>query len=113
LPDFTLDCFGAELINAGLPLERLQALVEHRHLEASVRLEIARAAWTRAVLIGDHRHGVVLATHFAELDPKLAKPLRVSGTLAAAAPLRSFLEFLLSGRPIPSLPSDQEPPCLV
>jgi len=50
-----------------LPLDRLQTLVEDSDLEATVRLEIARAVWTRAVLIGDHGYGIAIAAPLAKL----------------------------------------------
>jgi len=96
IPEYTLDCCGARLINFGLPLNRLQALVENADLEVSVRLEIARTAWTRAVLIGDHRHGVAIAGRLADLDRKLAGPLRrYADETSDADRARTALDILL------------------
>ncbi len=75
-PDYILDCVGARLVNFGLPLESLEELVGRPDIKASVRTEIGRAAWTRAVLLGDHLHGVSIAGLLAPLDPELARPLR-------------------------------------
>ncbi len=96
LPDFILDCFGARLINFGLPLDRLRFLATNPKIDASLRREIGRAAWTRAVLIGDHRNGVAIADQLAKLDGKLAEPLhRYVEEATDVARERTALDILL------------------
>ncbi len=96
LPDFILDCFGARLINFGLPLDRLRILAADSTIDASVRREIGRAAWTRAVLIGDHRNGIAVAEQLAKLDRKLENPLRgYIGESTDVARDRTALDILL------------------
>jgi len=96
IPETMLDNIGIDLVNNALPLDHLQRLLEEPKLDRSIRAEIGRVAWTRAVLLGDHSRGVSLARSLAPLDPRLEKGLkRYSEEATDGGRHRTALDILL------------------
>ena len=96
VPETMLDNIGIDLVNNVLPLDHLQRLLEEPNLDRSIRAEIGRVAWTRAVLLGDHARGVSLARSLAPLDPRLENALkRYSGEATDGGRHRTALDILL------------------
>ncbi len=67
-----VDRDGALVIQE-LPLSLVAQVAADESLPAGVRRNVARAGFTRAVLAGDHEHGVVLGRTLLALEPTLAE----------------------------------------
>jgi hypothetical protein len=70
-----LDTDSALVFNKFLPLNLLIEALRKGSLPDNVRLELARAAWVRSILLEDDARGQEVARELQALDPLLKEPL--------------------------------------
>lgn len=80
---------AAQILNDQVPLALLRQAVDHRALPGNLRLQVARATWVRAVLLGDAATASGVAPVMAALDARL-KPYVDAYLAAPDEKLRAF-----------------------
>jgi hypothetical protein len=87
---------SAGLVSSKLPVSRMAEAARSARLPANVRAQVAVAAWTRAVLLGDHKQAKALAPVVSSLNPALRPFVERTVTARGRALQRlALLETLL------------------
>ena len=69
------DADSVQILNGHMPLELLKDAARGEVLPKNLRAEVAKAAWVRAVLVGDEANAREIAPVLQRLTPELQQPL--------------------------------------
>ncbi len=90
-PDNALDRDATQVINLQMPLALIAQASAHPRLAAAIRRDLAGAAWTRAVVLGDGAQAAEVAPRLALLD-RDAAPLVAMWQATGSEEERRFVE---------------------
>ncbi len=87
------DAYVAKIFDQRMPLSMIQQAANSTQLPFLMRRELVHAAWTRAVLLDDHKSGMGLQELIQSLDPPLWKEM--SAYRNAAEDQKKFMGLLI------------------
>ena len=90
---------SAEMLNQRMPLSALVDSANNRGLSMNLRKQIAIAAWTRAVVLGDYQTASELNSLLFALCPELRSELKTYDTVKDEPGKKRFAIFLLLQMP--------------
>ncbi len=98
-PEKYFDDDAASILTTRFPLALLARVTRSESLPARLRREVAIAAWTRAILLGDEKAALDLSPVLAHLGPALKNDLATFDSAASPAERRFAAVFLLLHAP--------------